>query len=419
MNFDNKLIQISTWMYYLIPLALLTGPFIPDLIISTIAIIFIYISLKQKYFEYFKNKFFYVFILFYFFLIFSSLISDFRIHSLESSLFYFRFGIFSLATWFLINNNENFIKNFTYIFTLIFLITLIDAFYQNFNDINIFGFSTEKNSRLILLLNDRAYLGGYLSRLIPLLIGLIILNFSIKRNKSYFFICLLLIFTDIAVYLSGERTAIALLFIASLSIILFIKNFRILRIFTLGISLCIMLVISVISPDIKERNIDRTYNQIFQQKQGKIAFFSVHHESHYITAYNMFKDKPVIGHGPNTFRHACSINKYHYNEKSCSTHPHNIYMQLLAETGVLGLLIFSILPIYLIYLLLNHFLSFFNPKLQGMSDFQVCLITAFILTIFPFLPSQNFFNNYINIIFYMPVGFFLYSLNREKFAGNN
>ena len=43
--------------------------------------------------------------------------------------------------------------------------------------INIFGIISP-SERMSLLMNDKLMLGGYLSRLLPLLIGLIILNWT-------------------------------------------------------------------------------------------------------------------------------------------------------------------------------------------------------------------------------------------------
>ena len=50
-----------------------------------------------------------------------------------------------------------------------------------------------------------------------------------------------------------------------------------------------------------------------------------------------------------------------------------------------------------------------NNKLS-ISDFEICIIICFLLTLFPFLPSQNFFNNWINVVFYLPIGFYLYKI---------
>ena len=82
--------------------------------------------------------------------------------------------------------------------------------------------------------------------------------------------------------------------------------------------------------------------------------------------YNIinFKDHPITGAGVKMFRELC----YDYGFKIygdqqdlfCSTHPHNIFFQLLAETGTIGILIYIILSfifsaIYLISLFSNLF----------------------------------------------------------------
>ena len=54
------------------------------------------------------------------------------------------------------------------------------------------------------------------------------------------------------------------------------------------------------------------------------------------TAFNMFLDKPILGHGPKMFRVICKNEKYQVGIKPCDTHPHNFYIQLLAETGIIG-----------------------------------------------------------------------------------
>ena len=115
-------INSSSYLIYLLPLTLLTGPFIPDLIISVVGIVFIILTVIRKEWFYYKNIYSILFFLFYFYLVIRSLFSSDILLSLESSLFYFRFGIFSLAIWFLINNNKNFIKIFSIITCSIYLL---------------------------------------------------------------------------------------------------------------------------------------------------------------------------------------------------------------------------------------------------------------------------------------------------------
>jgi hypothetical protein len=42
------------------------------------------------------------------------------------------------------------------------------------------------------------------------------------------------------------------------------------------------------------------------------------------------------------------------------------------------------------------------------------LLSCFIITLWPFTPTGNFFGNWLNIIYYLPAGFFLYSINNRK-----
>ena len=398
---------------YLIPIALLTGPFIPDLFLCIIVIIFIYFSFKENLSNYYRNSFFYFFVTFYFLLILSSLLSINVLLSLESSLFYFRFILFSLAVWFLIENNKNLLKNFAIIFLISFTVALIDGYYQYFNGVNIFGYIPEE-SRMTLLFNDKQILGGFLSRLFPLLLAVLIFNF--KANKyNLLLTCFLLIATDILIYMTGERTALGLLFLSTVFIILFISKFKLMRLITFFLSISIIIFLTIFDSDIKERNIDHTINKMgIESDSSRVYYLSETHETLIVTGFRIFKENPIMGAGPKIFRELCGGEKYYLNNLSCSTHPHNSYIQILSETGFVGFAFICIIFFYIIYLMLLHiYYKFFKTRIL-LNDFQICLIGCFIMTLWPFLPTQNFFNNWINIIYFLPVGFYLQSIYKQK-----
>jgi O-antigen ligase len=399
------------------PFVILTGPFLPDLFVSIMALIFIYFSIKYKLTRYYYNKFFILFALFYIYLIINSLISEFTYFSLQSSFFYFRFGIFTLSVWFLLENLDGLLRKLTIIFFITFLIALADGYTQYFLGHNIFGHVYDWSRgtvRLRLLFSDKMILGGYLARLLPILVALII--YRMKASKlSYGIIFVLFILSDIVIYVSGERTSLGLLFLSSVFMILLLSKFRILRIFSLVISILIIFFITIFSPQIKERNVDLTMDQLgVENPSGEINLFSPSHESHFITAYNVFLDNKVFGTGVNTFRKVCDIEKYKVDELSCSTHPHNTYIQLLSETGLIGTFLFLIFPIYLIYVSLSHVASMFRIGGTRVEDYQICLLAAMMITVWPLLPTLNFFNNWINPIYYFPIGIYIYFIYKNK-----
>ncbi len=410
----KHILRINSYLYYLIPFVLLTGPFLPDLFLTFIAISSTLIILKKKEFDYFKNYFFIIFIIFYLFLIISSLSSDFIVFSLSTSIVYLRFGLFVIATIYLINSNNNFIKNFTNILIVTYLFVLASGYFQFFFGFNLIGIEST-SSRLNLPLSDNQIIGGYLARVFPLLLGLIFYTYKL-HFKQYVFILLLFIFTDILVYLSGERTALALICIASLAIIIFLKNFKTLRILSFLISILCIIIITITNPSIKERNLDKTIDQL-GVNDSRINIFSIHHESIFKGAYKIFLDNKLIGSGPNNFRNLCNKEEYNINQITCSTHPHNTYIQILAELGLIGLFIFLLAIAPIIFSTIMHFIYIIKNE-RKLTDCQVCLMVSILLIIWPVLPTLNFFNNWINILYFLPIGFYLhtvYTIDQENY----
>ena len=78
-----------------------------------------------------------------------------------------------------------------------------------------------------------------------------------------------------------------------------------------------------------------------------LRYFSETHEEHIFTAYKIFQENILIGKGVKTFRAECKKHKKLYYH-GCSTHPHNTYMQLLSEIGLIGTIPIIILFFFLL-----------------------------------------------------------------------
>ena len=393
------------------PFWLLTGPFIPDLILSLGALGFLYICFRDKSFYYLRFKAFYIFLAFCGVCIISSIYADDVLLSLESSLFYFRFGVFACLIWYLISRNISFIKYFFYCLVVVFCFLILDGYFQF-----LFGFNITGNKLIggfhVTSIFDRPKLGSFLARLFPLLLALMIV-LKVKDKYLILFGGLLFILIDVLIYLTGERTSFIFMMISSLFILLLIDRLKYLRLFTLLFSLVLIIGITLVSPTVKKRMVDTTLKQMGAGGE-RLIIFSPNHDSHIRTAFNMFLDKPILGHGPKMFRVKCSDPKYAVGIKPCSTHPHNFYIQLLAETGILGFLFLLSTLVYVLYCAYRQLKTIFLKQKRHLSDYQVCLLAGILISVWPFSPNGNFFNNWLAIIYTLPIGFYLHSIYQKK-----
>ena len=415
-NIQVYFIKFLSILFYLLPIFLITGPFLPDLSISIISIFFLFITIKKRDFFIYNNLFFKIFIIFYFYIVLVSLFSDNIKLSLATSVFYIRFGIFALAISFIIQKNISIVSNIKNIFLFIYFILFFDTLYQLITEKNIIGLSYNdpNNFRLTSFFGKNEVLGSYIARFYPFLLSLIFLdsyNSKKKTNKPLiFFITLISICT---VIMSGERTS---LFLITLScVVLFASIISLRKYFLLGIIFSSVFLLLLIHFDhrIKLRMVDSVTKQLGFQSE-RIILFSEIYESHYKIALNMFKEKPLFGHGVKMFRDYCSKPKNFVANAACTTHPHNVYMQMLSETGIIGFSL--ILGIFLVisFALFKNFLNIFFKKKQLFSNHKLCLFTFYFVTFFPISPSGNFFGNWLSIIYYVPAGFLIYVNSEEK-----
>jgi len=403
-SFKNNL-QIISWLIYSIPLSLVCGIFVTEIIVFLIVSLFLVYIYVNKDFYYLKSKFFKIFIIVYIFLIINSLLSEDIFLSLKVSLPYIRYGFLSLAIWFAYQNNEKFLKEFKYFFIPLIIFLLIDGFFQFYFGKNILGYSTQ-SSRLSSLFFDEWILGSYLQKFYPLLI-IILFHDQIEKKYIYLnFIILTLVY--LIVFLSGERTAFYLL--NFLLIILFL-SFNISKKIKFFLYLIVPLVILIlINSPMKERVflLDNKIN--FKDKI--ISFYNYNYKYYHKTSLNIFLDHKLLGSGVKTFRVLCD--DYYYLEvtKSCSTHPHNYYIQILAECGILGIFIIFIFFIYLIYKYINLLIK--NKRLLNQKFHQAIILSGLLVYLWPIATSGNFFNNFLSIILFFNLGLFIRNSNSNK-----
>jgi len=405
--------RIPVTLFSLIPFFLITGPFLSDLSVSLISLLFLIYCVKRKNFSYFNNNYFYFFLIFWFYIIFNTLVNNFNLDSLKISFFYFRYGIFVIAIVAFLKEDYKFIKYFFYCIFICFTVLIFDGFYQYFTGENILGW--KNSTRTSSFFGSEKILGSYLSRLWPIFFGLSIFMFK-KKNKFYPLIMLTFVLSEALIFLSGDRTAFFNINLSAIFVILFSQKLFQLRLITLLSSILILIIISFINPTAKERVFDQTISQMNldsknlnkNKEKNSVYIFSREHNHHYIAALKMFLDNKVLGVGVKNFRNFCNDEKYRISEVSCSTHPHNTYIQILSETGIVGFLFLLTILIYFCKYILKHFILKFKGKYY-FNDFEICILSGIAIYLWPIVPTGNIFNNWLNIAMILNFPFLIWS----------
>lgn len=408
---NNLLITFPSFLIALLPLFLVIGPFLSDLSVVIVCIFFFINVIKNKDFDQFDNNFFKFFFFFFLYLVFNSLIKFYDINNIRVSFSYLRFGLYVLAVIYFLNKDEKLIKYLFYSFLFCFICLLIDGYYQYFFKVNLTGFSLGHERRISSFFYDDYILGSYLSRLSPIFLGLSILIFK-NNKKNLIFIFILLILIQTLIFLTGERSSFFYSLMTILFLILMMQRYRLARLLALILPIIMIIFISIFNDTAKKRIVDETISQIGINDEKK-HIFSEHHESHYKSAYLMFNENKIFGIGLRNFRNLCQQERFQTGVRSCSTHPHNTYVQLLSETGIIGFLFGLIIFLYFSFKMIYHLKDKFLKKKAYFNDFEICILSAILITIWPLVPTGNFFNNWLSIIYYFPIGFLLWSFRKK------
>ena len=406
-------------LFSLMPFFLITGPFLSDLSISIISLLFIIYCIKKKTFSYFKNRYFYFFLILCIYLIINSLINNFNLDSLKISVFYIRYGIFVIAIASLLTFNSESIKYFFFVVLICFTALVLDGFYEYFTGANILGYSNNESSRVASFFGNEKILGSYISRLWPIFFGLSLFFFK-QKDKSYFLLIIIFILSEVLIFISGDRTAFFNINLSAIFVILFSRKLLKVRLIILICTILLLGVISMINPTAKQRVFDYTITQMKgnaerqPDENNSIYIFTKTHTHHYITAYRMYLDNKILGVGVKNFRKFCSDDKYEVSKLSCASHPHNTYLQILSETGLIGFFFLIIILVIFCKNIIQHFIY----KLKGrylFNDFEICILSGVAIYLWPIIPTGNIFSNWLNIIMILNLPFLLWSKNSIKF----
>lgn len=394
------------FLFYILPFTLIFSPAISTFIVSILAILGMFWYVKKKSEIIHIQYFIYFFLTWCVYIIITSFLSHNILLSFESTLFYFRFIFFSFFIYLFLKYKKNFVFEFFLIVTISIL--LLDSSIQYFFGENILGKVSPSDRQITSFFELKRVLGSYLSRFSPILI--IIAIQSYKKNNFIFYTSIIIyIYSFFGVIISGERVSLFYYLFVIFFLFLVIKIKLSYKILLFLIFSLLFTSIILQNPKLKERIISVSLNQYvindsFTVKETK--YYSLLRSS-----FVLFKDNFIFGVGPKNFREECKISKI---ENGCSTHPHNTYVQILTETGILGLIFFLIFYFFISYNFFKYFFIItFSKNFHKVNLILFISLLNIFVNFFPFVPNGNFFGSWLSIFYYFPIGYFFYSFDKK------
>jgi len=238
---------------------------------------------------------------------------------------------------------------------------------------------------------DEWIAGSYLQRYSPFLFFLVPLFFNFK-NKNIFKIysALLIILVIFSALIAGNRMPFFLILMIMTLIFIFEAKSRKYLLHFLVISSIVFFIVFKFKPSsyvhfnnffVKSSKMISTI--LSGEKNFKDPVFNTHFKEFY-SGYETWKESKIFGGGIKSFPQRCT--KIVIN---CANHPHNYYLEILSELGLVG---FFILIFIFGLVLYDTFVKkyFFKNVFLG-NNVIIPFMYLFLAEIFPLKTSGSFF----------------------------
>jgi len=401
-------------LFSLIPLSIIVGPAVSLINILLIDFLFIFLVLYKKDYKFLSNKTVKLIMFLCLYLLFNSIISKDFLMGANRNFGFIRFGILFLAFNYFFHNKD-FVNRVLIVWILTLSILSLDTYVESIFGKNILGYGEEYGARIVSFFKDEPIVGGYINGFYLLIIGYFFyINKNISNMQKYA-ILIFSIFFIIAIILTGERSN-SIKAIFGFFLFYFFNDFFKFKEKIFSILLLILMFIFLLNSSdfLKLRYGGQFFKPIVSELQlnnkiqkNKIKVNTLKDNIYlnlYQSGFEVFKKYPIFGVGNKNYRVETCSNKKNSNY-ICTTHPHNVYFEFLAEHGLLGGMI-------LLFILFNLIFSKIKIILNSKNYLQLGCVIFLITSFIPFLPSGAFFADYNLTIFWINLSI-MYSIGKK------
>lgn len=399
---EKNLFNILIFLIAILPISLLLGSAIINILIITIDLLFLYIFFKKKEFNLENKISFYILLIFWLSLLVNLIYSSDFVNSFSRCVGFIRFAILALAIQFFIENSSSKKMNKVFLtWSIIFFIVSFDLIFEFILGFNLSGNTSYMPGRLSSFLGNELKIGHYYLAFNLLAISLVYYYF--KNNTLLYFILFSTTFISLII---GERAN----FIKFTFMVIFFIYFFEKKNFYFK-SILIFLMISFLSIFI---SINNTYKERFwtmfgdimieQKNISKMINFSPY-GGHWHAAWEIFNENKIFGVGLKNFRKVSGEQKYYnknvaFSKSRQTTHPHQLHLEFLSETGIFG-------SIFLVFMVISSIIAGIKNYIKSRNLYCLSSLLFFCASTLSILPTGSFFTTYGAAIFWINYGIFM------------
>ena len=385
-------------LFSVFPLAIITGNLSINTSIILISLIFLISSIIKTSLLKGQKKNFILLGFFFTSLLINLLFSNSFYLSAPRVIKFFFIIFFIVSFRFLILNLEkNQINKIYKIWSIIFTIIIIDLIIEFFKGTNIIGLSSQMPGwRLASFTGMESVIGNYFYGFVLITLAYFYQNIT---NKKYLNL-LLAIFFIIISFIIGERANFIKTIIIIICFIFLVYDFSLRsKIFSIVALISLVFIFISFNSSYKTRYFSPHLLTILEKNGLSNYLQTSQYGAQYNVAIEIFKDNPVFGVGIKNYRIENLNSKYDdlkhkENRLRWGTHPHQIHLEILSETGLFGY------SCFFIFISLSIFFSI-KSYLINKNIYQLSGILFILTSMLPLLPSGSFLSTYTSSIFWI------------------
>jgi O-antigen ligase len=386
--------RLLPWM---LPVCLLFFRGLADLTVLFTALVFLYRSYSQHDWQWARQTWFRFSLLFWAYLLLVN--APFGIAPVESLLYalaFMRWPLFAAALGYWLLNNPEPQRRFLISLLCVSLFIFIDTGWQYLTGWDFFGIPKFAQDRLTGPFRNPVP-GTLMLRVGFILLFAGLLFNSLKpATRSISFATGLLAMGILLIFITGERMPFALYCAGALVVIAgLLATFPDKRRLILT-GLAALLLFFALTMQLLPATTERTIHSFFDTLE---QFGQSHYGEIFAAAVQTWLQDPVFGSGLHNYREACLL--VIPSENSCGLHPHNLYLQLAAETGIAGLALF-------LALLVSIILTALQPLVRNKNWYAAALSLSVLgVSFWPLMAAPSLFNNWIAALVWLGIGWVL------------